>query len=189
MEPTVHIYREAFLNLIISSVETFKRECCGDLFGYPPNKRHNHFLITNSIPNQCANRTFSSVEAHKRSSKRLSSIFINHPYLFRKVGEFHSHTENEEITCSEKMSDEDIEALIKRDDLIEIIVKISSRKKGSAPWTTEEDGSIKGSLKGYNFHVNVYTINKKEENPKPVKLKIVASTALKALNRALGYKT
>lgn len=189
MEPSVHIRREAFLTLLISAVETFKRECVGELFGYAPNKSKNYFLITNSIPTQCANRSYSEITPQTRSSKRVVNLISDYPYLFRKIGEYHSHPEWGNIRYGEEMSSTDIKKMVDGEYSLEIIIEISSRKKGAAPWTTEDDGSVKGSLKGYNFHVNVYTLDKKEEKPTPIKLKIVAPAALKALNRALGYKT
>ena len=48
--PTVHIRKEAFISLIFSVVDIFKRESFGFVLGYRPDKRRNYFLVTEFFP-------------------------------------------------------------------------------------------------------------------------------------------
>lgn len=187
--PTVHVRREAFLNMILSSAEIFKRECLGIVFGYSPTKSQNHFLVTNILDIKGVKfRLNKEVEQSKKSDKTLKSIFEEAKSVFRPLGSFHSHAEWGSTKGVAEMNDEDIQNMSSEKEKLSFIIAISSRKKGSAPWEVQPDGSIKGSLSKFNFHIAVYTLVDDEENKKtPLKLKIVAPLALKTLNRVHGY--
>ena len=86
------------------------------------------------------------------------------------------------------MSNADIESTISQKTDIEIIIVVSSRKKGIRPWQVDPDGSISGSLGEYEFHFNAYTLIESEQEIKPQKLHIVAPQAVRALNRAQKRK-
>jgi len=184
MLPTVHIRREAFEGMIISVVEAFKKESYGYLFGSEPTQSQNRFLITHIMPLQFVHRFNISAETYQRSERRLKDLFLKLPKKSCPIGSFHSHTEWGDLIASPEMSDEDIKDMKREGHEIEILILISSRKKATAPWESQTDGNIKGSLGKYNFNINAYSLEDKE----PVRLKIVAPVALKALNRVLGYQ-
>lgn len=192
MLPTVHIRREAFLNIVlIGPVDRFKRECLGVICGYRPSKTRNNFLITNATAFRGTKSLNTKVDTHRRCQKRLKELFSAAPSLFRELGRFHSHPEWGKNERLPDMSEGDIKSMNEEGHHLEIITVISSkRKKAPIGWENQEDGSIKGSFDEYIFHINAYILEEGNSGKKnPVRLKIVAPAALKAINRALGYKT
>lgn len=187
--PTVHVRREAFLNMILSSAEIFKRECLGIVFGYSPTKSQNHFLVTNVIDIKGVKvRLNKEVEQSKKSDKNLKAIFEEAKFIFRPLGSFHSHPEWGLKKGIAEMGDDDVKNMSTEKEKLTFIIAISSRKKGSAPWEVQSDGTVKGSLNKFNFHIAVFALVDDETGDKiPLKLRIVASSALKALNRVHGY--
>lgn len=183
--PTVHIRREAFLNMIMAATETFKRECLGILFGHSPARNRNNFLITNAVPIQCVRiRLNSEVDQSKKSVEALHKLFGKAEKIYRPLGDFHSHPEWGQTLGGPELSESDIKNMIYQETKLEIVIVISSRKRGFILWETQPDGSIKGSLSKFNYHFNAYTLIKDEEEKLvPQKLQIVAPLALRALNR------
>lgn len=187
--PTVHVRREAFLNMILSSAEIFKRECLGIIFGHSPTRSRNHFLITNVIDIKGVKvRLNKEVEQSQKSDKILKKIFEQAGSIFRPLGSFHSHPEWGPQKGVAEMGDADIKNMSTEKEKLTFIIAISSRKKGSTPWEVQPDGSVKGSLNKFNFHIAVFALIDDETGEKiPLKLRIVAPLAIKALNRAHGY--
>lgn len=187
--PTVHIRHEAFLNMLLSSIETFRRECLGIVFGYALTKTRSHFLVTNAIPLQCVRvRLNTGVEPSKRSDQRLRELFANSGRVFRRLGEFHSHAEWGKYKGLAELSEIDIKDMKEAKHSLEFVVAVASRKKGFLSWEVQPDGGVKGSLGGFNFHLNVYALLDEDEELEPQKLQIVAPLTLKALNRVNGFK-
>lgn len=183
MAPKIHIRKEAFFNMIYAAAETFKKECLGVAFGYNPTKTRKYFLITSATALQCVRtRKNTEVEQSQGAHNRLLQFFPEKNSFYRKLGFFHSHPEWGKAQPEAKMSKGDIADMIKEDDLeIEIIIAVTSRKKGLLPWTVDPDGSISGSLGTCNFQFAIYILNKEK---KPERIQIVTPQALRALNRA-----
>ena len=187
--PTVHVRREPFLNMILSSAEIFRRECLGIVFGYLPTRSKNHFLVTNVIDIKSFKvRLNKEIEQSKKSAQVFKGIFEQAESIFRPIGSFHSHAEWGSHKGVAELGDEDIKNMSSEGEMLNFIIAISSREKGSAPWEIQPDGSIKGSLYKFNFHIAAYMLVDDEENKKVhLELKIVAPAAVKTLNRVYGY--
>lgn len=191
MLPTVRIYRDAFETMLSASIETFKKECFGFVFGCAPTKSRQHFIITNVSPLQCSKRSNGKIEEHARSERRLKKFYECMPRRSRPLGNFHSHTEWGDTRYGAAMSTADILSMAREKAKIEFIIAISSRKKGRAEWYANEDGSISVSFGSghynYNFSINGYILEYQEGQPIPIRIKIVAPETIKALNRALKH--
>ena len=187
--PTVHVRREAFFSMILSSAEIFRRECLGIVFGYLPSQSRNHFLVTNALDIKGVKlRLNTKVHQSKKSEQALKGIFRQGESVFRPIGSFHSHAEWGNTKGLAELDEEDIKDMHSERETLNFIIAIAGRKKGSAPWEIQADGSIKGSLYKFNFHIAAFILVDDEDNKKiPFKLKIVAPEALKALNRVHGY--
>ena len=184
--PDVYIEKEPFLNMILASIETFKRECFGIIFGTVPSGQKNYFVITNAIAIQLAKkRKNSEVEQSSGSQNRIDEIFDKYPYVYRSLGDFHSHPEWGDVKGATTLSDVDIKDMIERKIRLGVLIKISSINKERIIWQQAQGGGIKGSLGRYKFHINVIRLvrDKKQQC-----LKIHAPDAVKALNRSLGYQ-
>lgn len=188
--PIVYIEKEPFLTMIFASVETFKRECLGYIFGYKPTQDRNSFVITNAIPIQLAKkRKNSEVEQSKLSMNNISNCFDGYPSLFRKIGDFHSHPEWGRHKVQAIPSKQDIKDMIEEEIPIGIIIAISLLNKERILWQNTSGGGVKGSLGKYKFHLNVFRVVKDEDNNRTEEsLTVYAPAATRSLNRALGYK-
>lgn len=193
MTPMAYVHRNAFETMIAASIETFKRECFGFVFGRAPTKSRQHFVITHILPLQCSKRYNWKIEGHARSERRLKKFFALMPRSSRPIGDFHSHTEWGDTQYGATMSTADTLSMARENTKIEFIIAISSRKKGRAEWRANEDGSMAGSFGSgrynYNFSVNAYVLECRDNKPIPVRIKIIAPKASRALNRALGYSS
>lgn len=188
--PVVYIEKGPFLIIILASIETFKRECLGYIFGYKPTNKRNSFVITNAIAIQLAQkRKNSEVEQSKLSARNIDGCCEKYPTLFRGIGIFHSHPEWGKHKGSADLSKRDIKAMVKEDIPISIIMAISSINKDRVLWQSSSDGGIKGSLGKYKFHIKVHRIVKNGDGKSvPQALVVRAPGAIKLLNRALvGY--
>lgn len=192
MPMSVYVHRHAFETMIAASIETFKRECFGAVFGRAPTKSRQHFIVTNVSPLQCPKRFNGRIEGHARSERRLKKFFALMPRLSRPIGNFHSHTEWGDTHYKATMSVSDLLSMANEGASIEFIIAISSRKKGRAEWRAHDDGSVTGSFGSgrynNNFSVNAYILAYHDNALIPVRIKIIAPEAIRALNRALGYR-
>lgn len=183
--PIVYIEREPLMNMIMASIETFKRECLGDIFGIMPSRDKNYFVITNALPIQLAKKRKNlGIEQSGRSKKNMRAVYDKYPRLFPCIGDFHSHPEFGSLQRLPVMSDTDIADMINQDMALGIVIKISSVNKERILWESASGGGVRGSLGKYKFHINAIRIIK---DNKQQCLVIQAKAALRSLNRALGY--
>lgn len=184
--PIVYIEKEPFLNMIIASIETFKRECLGLICGSVPTRSRNYFLIDYVITVQLAKkRKNSEVDQSRGSKERMSAIFNQYPTLFNPIGDFHSHTEWGDIERFAKLTDTDIADMVKSSMSLCVLINIVTRGKEKMIWEPIHSGGIRGSLGKYKYQVNAIRLDKNEEQEY---LSIKADSAVKSLNHALGYK-
>jgi proteasome lid subunit RPN8/RPN11 len=190
MAPTVYVHRNAFGTMTAASVEMFKRECFGLLFGFPPSASRARFIITQAQSSQYPHKLHTGVLEHTRSERRLKEFFALMPKTSQPIGSFHSHTERSSTIYVPEMSDIDIKAMRDNKFKIVFIIGITSRKRGETEWHTNQDGSIIGSFGHnpykYDFDIRAYMPND-EENQQTLQIKIIAPEAIRALNRAMGY--
>lgn len=185
--PSVYIEREPFLNMILASIETFDRECLGEIYGKPLSRASNCFHISNAIAIQLAKkRKNSEIEQSKASKKRMGDIHGQYPNLYPKIGDFHSHPEWRGRHRLAEMSPTDIEDMKRnKEDLkVCIVIKISHINKERIIWESASDGGIRGSLGEYKFHVNAFRLDQNDEQEI---LEIQAPAAMRSLNSAIGY--
>ncbi len=184
--PIVYIETLPFEDMILSAVESFRRECLGLLRGSLPSRRRNYFVITDVVAIQLAKkRKNKEVDQSQGGKKRMNKIFNRYPKLYGVIGDFHSHPEWGQYRRETAPSDDDIAEMIREKIPLGVIINISILNKERILWHTCSDGGVKGSLGDYKLHIRVFRIlpNGKEQS-----LQIEAAPALKALNRALGYE-
>lgn len=183
--PIVYIEREPFLDMLIATVDTFKRECFGYFFGSKPTRKKNMFLIKNAIAVQgTIKRANTEVRVSKGCHQRMCRIFSKYPGLYPSLGHFHSHPEWGSVPGSHEMSDDDILEMSNSDSKIAVVLKISSRKRERLDWTLKPDGGVRGSYGDYVVDFNVYRLITEDNQRTPESLQIVALSVLKDLNRA-----
>lgn len=190
MSVAVHIRKEAFLTILWTAVETFKKECLGAILGYTPSPKKDYFLITDAIPFQgIKKRLNTQVTQSERSNARWNEFWYKISTHPQRLGIFHSHPEWGPHQPLPIMSAYDIEDMQKQKNPLEIIVCISSyKKRGFIPWELLEDGSVQGSLATFNFRVNAFIPDEGEGKKDPTRIQIVTPTALRKLCRAQNKK-
>ncbi len=169
--------------MLFSAAETFRYECVGFLFGLAPTPRRNYYLLSLAIPNQHAKRTFKKIIRNGKALKRTVEFLNRTTHVYpSSIGDFHSHTEwrhgEKPDPC---LSEMDIGGIGKGE--VEIVISISRRRKGDSYWQSLRDGSIRGSMGGYNFRVNAYDVHEEEGREAPRNLKVVIPKLLCRLNR------
>lgn len=186
--PVVYIEKEPFLLMVLSSVESFKKECFGFILGRKPTRIRNSFVITSIATIALTKRRRNKeVEQNKLSRKRTQDYFQKYPSLFPIIGDFHSHPEWGPYKREPRLSDFDISDMEKEGLPLGVILKISSLNKERILWENAGDGGVRGSLGNYKFHVNACRVVKEGEQLRDECLLLKAPAAIKSLNRALGY--
>ena len=184
-QPYVYIEQEPFVNMVLASIETFRRECFGLVFGTMPSRSNNFYHVTNAVAIQLAKkRVNKEIEQSKMSKKRMMAIIRKYGQIYPLLGDFHSHPEWGLYRREPNMSDSDLRDMRKENFDIGIVLKIQLINKERNIWESAPDGGIRGSIGDYKIHLN--TVRLDEDGEEEV-LQIKASAAVKALNRAIGY--
>ena len=183
--PTVYVEREPFLNMLIASVDTFKRECFGYFFGLKPTRKKNAFFIQNVFAVQSTiKRANTEVRVSKGCLQRLDRIFSKYPGLYPSLGYFHSHPEWGSVPGSHEMSDIDITEMANSDSEIAVVLKIASRKRERLNWVSKADGGMRGSYGDFVIDFNVYRLLTEDDQRTTESLQVNAFSVLKDLNKA-----
>ena len=135
----VYLSGDAFMYLLLSSAEVFKRESLGYLLGY---RLEDRFIIEHAFSLQTARRKRRGVVFRHRDQKKIEPILSKFEKL-QIIGDFHSHTQYGESKGLPIPSAEDIEGM--EPDNLYIIIAINELKH-SRPWRENRDGSISGSI-------------------------------------------
>lgn len=139
----------AFMELLLSSAEVFKRECLGYLLGY---RLEDRFIIEHAFPLQSAKRKPTGVIFHHKNHKKIEPILSKFEKL-QIIGDFHSHTQFGEAKGLPIPSPMDIKGM--EADELYIIVAINDLEH-SRPWRENRDGSISGSAGDFFYKVSAY---------------------------------
>ncbi|MGE5174466.1 MAG: Mov34/MPN/PAD-1 family protein [Betaproteobacteria bacterium] len=148
----VYLSENAFLDLLLSSAEVYKRECLGFLLGY---KLEDRFIIEHAFSFQTAARRPKGVVSHDRSHKKIEPILARFDRL-QIIGDFHSHTQFGHMKGLPNPSPEDIRGMAA--NLIYLIVAINNNEKTKA-WAENRDCTISGSVEKYFFKISACFLN------------------------------
>jgi hypothetical protein len=179
--PSVIFEKEAFLLMLSSAIENFRKECSGYIFGSAPTEYLNAYLINMVHPIQLARRRECRIfAADAEGSRRLINLFAARPLLYARQGGFHSHPQQGEWASSVELSEKDIDYMKKNKSSLEVVVSIG-RSQDKSLWEVNRYGLITGTLGKYSFVVSAYTLNA-DGNPK--RLRMRARSAVRALNNS-----
>jgi len=144
----VFLEQEAFLGLLLSAVETYKRECFGSLLGY---STKNRIVVELAIPTQVADRRYSTVEPNWNRLAQSEKILSEHT-SFSHLGYFHSHPQFGQKRYGTTQSKQDIESM--KDSELEIIVAINDRLR-SQRWKIVQK-ELRGSTEDHSIRIAAY---------------------------------
>ena len=146
----VYLSDKAFLGLVLSAIETYKRECMGTLLGY---NTCNRIVVEYAIPYQIAERKPSGVEVSLKRESRIKEILPKVCQL-EHVGYFHSHTQWGQKMAETKLSEIDVRDMVPTK--IEIVVAVNDSKK-RITWNTSASGKeLYGTIGRYYLKLACY---------------------------------
>lgn len=148
----VYISENAFIDILISSAEVYKRECLGFLLGY---KLEDRFIVEHAFSVQTANRKHKGVVYNQKNHKKIEQILSRFDKL-QIIGDFHSHTQFGPTKGLPIPSEEDISGMIL--DRIYLIAAINNNEK-TMPWGENRDGTISGSVSDFFFKISAHFLN------------------------------
>ena len=150
----VYLSESAFIGLLLSSAEVYKKECLGFLLGYQLEDR---FIVEHAFSFQTASRKPTGVISLDRSHRKIDPILARLDRL-QIIGDFHSHTQFGMMKGLPTPSPEDIEGMTQ--DHIYLIVAINNNEK-TMGWAENRDSTISGSVDKFFFKISAYFINNK----------------------------
>ncbi len=148
----VYLSENAFIVLLLSSAEVYKKECLGFLLGY---RLEDRFIVEHAFSVQTANRKHKGVVYDDRNHKKIEPILARFDKL-QKIGDFHSHTQFGPTKGLPIPSTEDIKGMVH--DNIYLIVAIINNEK-TMPWGENRDGTISGSVSKFFFKISAHFLN------------------------------
>jgi proteasome lid subunit RPN8/RPN11 len=145
----VYLSENAFIDLLLSSAEVYKKECLGFLLGY---KLEDRFIVEHAYSFQTADRKPKGVVSLDRSHKKIEPI-IKRLDRLGIIGDFHSHTQFGLEKGLPTPSQEDIESMSPHH--IYLIIAINNNRK-TMSWAENRDGTISGSVSNFFFKIAAY---------------------------------
>jgi len=148
----VYLSENAFLDLLLSSAEVYKKECLGFLLGY---KLEDRFIIEHAFSFQTADRKPKGVTSLDQSHKKIEPILAQFDRLMI-IGDYHSHTQFGMTRGLPRPSEEDITGM--KQEHIYLIVAINNNNK-TMRWAENRDNTISGSVGDFFFKISAYFLN------------------------------
>lgn len=148
----VYLSENAFIDLLLSSAEVYKKECLGFLLGY---RLEDRFIVEHAFSFQTASRKPKGVISHDKSHKKIEPILSRFDRL-QIIGDFHSHTQFGPNKGLPYPSQEDIDGMTPA--LIYLIVAINNNRK-TMHWAENRDSTISGSVDNFFFKISAYFLN------------------------------
>jgi proteasome lid subunit RPN8/RPN11 len=145
----VFLDEPAFISVVVSAIEAYRRECYGVLLG---SVRLGRAYIRTAIAYQTARRTPTSVdltEARRRTLRQALLAFPRHDY----IGEFHSHPDFGGTSGSTTVGDSDLVGV--RWGEYELIIAVRY-PRNKMPWHYCADGSLSGVAGGHMVKMRAY---------------------------------
>lgn len=150
----VFLSEAAFMGLVLSSLEVYKKECLGLLLGY---KLEDRYIVEYSVAYQSAKRMRNGVSPNRLRHSRIEGVLPKFDKL-ELLGDFHSHPQYGSLKGIPKPSSLDINDM--KQGKLYMIVAINDNEH-SVRWRENQDGTISGTLNDFHFKISAYNF---EEN-------------------------
>jgi len=148
----LYLSENAFIDLLLSSAEVYKKECFGFLLGY---RLEDRFIVEHAFSIQTANRKRRTVTYNRKNHRKIEPILAKFDKL-QKIGDFHSHTQFGSAKGLSIPSEEDIQSMVENN--IYVIIAINNNEK-TMSWGENRDGTISGSVSDFFFKISAHYLN------------------------------
>ncbi|HEX3034625.1 MAG TPA: Mov34/MPN/PAD-1 family protein [Thermodesulfobacteriota bacterium] len=174
----VFLSESAFMGLILSSIEVYKRECLGLLLGY---KLEDRFIVEYSITYQSAKRMRNGVSSNHLRHTRIEKVLSRFDRL-ELLGDFHSHPQYGLYKGIPQPSPLDINDM--KEGKLYMIVAINDNER-LVHWGENRDGTISGTLDNFHFKISAYHFDGKRIRRSQIKCPF----CLAFENKRMQYRT
>lgn len=166
MNVEILVKENAFWHMVLSSIESYNRECLGFLIG---TKNKNKFSVELAPIYLTAKRKKHEVKFPKRTKiTRLEDALYDYDWG-NIIGDFHSHPSIKRDLKGFYPSDVDLKTMKK--NKIYIIIHLWKLKKGGYPWGIRQDKAFGCYLGDFNLRIGGWFINE-EGDPQKAHLKV-----------------
>ncbi|MEO0184890.1 MAG: Mov34/MPN/PAD-1 family protein [candidate division WOR-3 bacterium] len=155
-EPVIEAYLNlpAFLSIVSSSIETFKKETIGYLIGV---KGESKFVVEYAIPYQTADSGFAHATLDMKRVERVNQILRSLSEGLEYIGDFHSHTVFGNARAKITPSPEDLLTTVPGE--LNIICAVNSKGR-SVKWHENARGILIGTVGEYRIEIGGYFVEK-----------------------------
>ncbi|NJD68721.1 MAG: hypothetical protein C3F12_03940 [Candidatus Methylomirabilota bacterium] len=145
----LYLSENAFVGLLVSTIEVYRKECFGVLLGQATQDR---ILVDFVVPYQTANRKFREVHVDLMRSQRVEGA-VRSTSRWECVGDYHSHPMYGTFRATTTLSKVDRDFF--KDGHIAIVVAINDSARQQR-WSYVRRGGLSGSINGYNIRIAGY---------------------------------
>ncbi len=147
--PSIEVYLNlpAFLTIVSSSIEVFRRETIGYLVGI---KGENKFIVEYAIPYQAVESGFAHATVDMARVARINEILGRLSEGLEFIGDFHSHTVFGRNRASVIPSESDLQTTVP--GKLDIICAVNTKKR-SVKWYESRRGVIVGTIGEYRIEI------------------------------------
>ena len=150
---------DAFISLVTSCVEVYKKESFGILLGIMHRK---HYMVIDTINYQSAKRGYVEVSVTANKVKRMNYVLKRVTDL-RVIGDFHSHPDGPEY-----LSETDYDEIAKSGTPLSVLVVVKKTRK-HGKWEIHKDLSVSGNI-GSKFFVKIMAFEFDGREIYPIKI-------------------
>jgi hypothetical protein len=144
----------AFLTIVSSSVEVFRKETIGYLVGI---KAEDKFIVEYAIPYQTAESGYVHATIDESRVARVNEILSNVSQALEFIGDFHSHTVFGESRATVIPSDTDLFSTVPGE--LNLICAVNVKKR-SVDWHENKRGILTGTIGEYRIEIGGYYVDK-----------------------------
>jgi proteasome lid subunit RPN8/RPN11 len=145
----LYLSENAFVGLLVSTIEVYRKECFGVLLGQATTDR---ILVDFVVPYQTANRKFREVHVDLMRSQRVEEA-VRNTSRWECVGDYHSHPMYGTVRTTTTLSK--VDKSFFKEGHVAIVVAINDSVRQQR-WSYVQGGGVSGSINGYNIRIAGY---------------------------------
>ncbi|KPJ74566.1 hypothetical protein AMJ52_00185 [candidate division TA06 bacterium DG_78] len=144
----------AFLGIVSSSIEVFRKETIGYLLGF---KGENKFIVEYAIPYQAVETGLTHATVDMDRVARINEILGKVSEGIEFIGDFHSHTQYGDAPATVTPSSSDLMSSVPGD--LNIICAVNLKKR-SVKWHEDNRGVLIGTIGSYRIIIGGFYVAK-----------------------------
>ncbi|MGQ9583382.1 MAG: Mov34/MPN/PAD-1 family protein [Thermoplasmatota archaeon] len=160
---SVVLRNQAFVNILVSSLEVYKKEAYGVLLGRRSGK---DYIVRHAFTYQSARRHYDWVVMEPRRQSRIDRI-LRYLMDYRFIGDYHSH-----IDWPDHLSEADKREMRELDIPISLLLLVKDARRRARWRFLQSDRSLTGTV-GDRYFIKLYAYEYDPRSSKIKKLRIL----------------